>query len=86
MVISVRVQGVWVRGWAVETARELGLGGWVRNRRDGSVEAVLVGPERQVAARRCHAGPPAARVDDVRAEALDLPDPPPLGFQQRPSA
>ena len=38
-----RVQGVFSRDWAVETARELGLAGWVRNRRDGTVEAVVQG-------------------------------------------
>lgn len=43
-----RVQGVWFRGWAVDQARELGLSGWVRNRGDGSVEALLAGPESRV--------------------------------------
>ena len=46
--ITGRVQGVWYRGWTVDHARRLGLSGWVRNRRDGSVEAVLSGPEQVV--------------------------------------
>ncbi len=65
--IQGRVQGVWYRGWAVAEADELGLSGWVRNRRDGSVEALISGPEPAVRAmiERCRRGPPAARVDDV---------------------
>jgi len=38
------VQGVWFRKWTVETAKLLGLGGWVRNRRNCAVEAVFSGP------------------------------------------
>ena len=52
--ISGRVQGVWYRGWAVENATARGLRGWVRNRRDGKVEALLIGP-----ADRCVSGGPA---------------------------
>ena len=62
--IKGRVQGVWYRGWTVDQARRLGLSGWVRNRRDGSVEAVFSGPEQAVRAaiELCRQGPPAARV------------------------
>ncbi|MCH8183307.1 MAG: acylphosphatase [Proteobacteria bacterium] len=62
-----RVQGVWYRGWAVDTARALGLRGWVRNRGDGRVEALIAGPaesvERMIDA--CREGPPGARVTNV---------------------
>ncbi len=66
--IEGRVQGVWFRGWAVRTAEELDLSGWVRNRRDGSVEAVFSGAPDAVAdlLRRCGKGPPYARVARVR--------------------
>ena len=43
VVISGRVQGVWYRGWVVDEALARGLDGWVRNRRDGTVEAVFQG-------------------------------------------
>ncbi len=67
VVISGRVQGVWYRGWTVGEATRAGLKGWVRNRRDGAVEAVFVGPATAVDAMiaACRNGPPSARVDDV---------------------
>jgi acylphosphatase len=83
LVIHGRVQGVWYRGWAVDTARSLGLAGWVRNRRDGTVEGVVQGEEgaveRFIALAR--EGPPAARV-----ERIDMNDAEPAtlaGFEQR---
>ena len=80
-----RVQGVWYRGWAVREAQALGLRGWVRNRSDGSVEAVLFGEAAAVRAmvERCRAGPPAARVEEVE-EAVE-PGPAPDGFGQAPT-
>lgn len=62
-----RVQGVGFRAWVELTAVELGVGGWVRNRRDGSVEALLAGPEEVVLTmiERCRGGPPGARVEAV---------------------
>lgn len=85
LVIHGRVQGVWYRGWAVEEARALDLDGWVRNRRDGSVEALIAGPDAAVAEMivRCRAGPPAARVERVEVEDSD--EAVPLGFAQRPT-
>lgn len=67
------VQGVWYRGWTVETARALGLDGWVRNRRDGSVEALVSGSQDAIDAlvTRCRKGPPAARVDRVEVESAE---------------
>ena len=65
--ITGRVQGVAFRASTVAIAWELGLGGWVANQADGSVEAVAEGDDAAVAAfvRWCHHGPPAARVDHV---------------------
>lgn len=77
-----RVQGVWFRGWAVDEASALGLRGWVRNRRDGSVEALLIGSEAAVETMvlRCHDGPPGSRVDHVaRVTAHDDGS---VGFRQ----
>ena len=62
-----RVQGVGFRAWTEYTARERGLQGWVRNRRDGAVEALFVGAEDAVAAMiaACRQGPGGCRVDGV---------------------
>jgi len=80
--ISGRVQGVWFRGWTAQTAEALGLSGWVRNRRDGTVEAVFSGEEAMVdqMIAACHIGPAHADVDvvDVSTE----PDFDDIGFQQ----
>jgi acylphosphatase len=83
--ITGRVQGVWYRGWTVDRARELGLSGWVRNRRDGSVEAVLAGDEAAVddMLARLREGPPAARVDDVAVEHAAPPEE--AEFRQMPT-
>ena len=80
-----RVQGVWFRGWAVDAATALGLSGWVRNRRDGSVEILAEGSEEAIAAlvEQCRRGPSAARVERIEAEESDEPAPP--GFVQRPT-
>jgi acylphosphatase len=67
VVVSGRVQGVGFRAWTEYTALERGLQGWVRNRRDGSVEAVFIGPAERVTAMiaLCHEGPAGARVATV---------------------
>lgn len=67
VVIRGRVQGVGYRAWTEVTALERGIEGWVRNRRDGSVEALFSGPEDDVAAMiaECRRGPPGAWVDAI---------------------
>lgn len=67
VVVHGRVQGVFFRGSTVERAREIGVNGWVRNRSDGTVEAVFEGSAAQVQEmlRFCREGPPWARVDRV---------------------
>jgi acylphosphatase len=66
-----RVQGVGFRYWTRRTATARDLEGWVRNRRDGSVEAVFAGDEDAVAdmINLCRRGPDAARVEKVEEQA-----------------
>lgn len=75
VVIEGRVQGVWYRGWTVEQARARGLAGWVRNRRDGTVEALFSGPAAAVddMIAACRQGPAMARVEAVQASPADSP-------------
>lgn len=63
-----RVQGVGYRAWAVDEAMRRKLRGWVRNRRDGSVEALIIGDADAIAGMvtACRMGPPLARVTDVQ--------------------
>jgi acylphosphatase len=70
LVIAGRVQGVGFRYAFADEARGRGLGGWVRNRRDGCVEALVSGPAPAVEAMIAWArvGPPAARVSSVDIE------------------
>jgi acylphosphatase len=72
VVIRGRVQGVGYRMAAYQKALGLGLCGWVRNQRDGSVEAELHGDEPKVDAmiEWCRQGPPLARVNDVQTEDI----------------
>jgi acylphosphatase len=65
-----RVQGVGYRAWVEHRARAHALEGWVRNRRDGSVEALFSGPEDVVSnmVASCRRGPSSARVDAVQVE------------------
>ena len=72
MVVHGRVQGVGYRAWAHHQAELHGLAGWVRNRSDGSVEAVICGPSDlvQVMLKTCHDGPRHAEVESVEAEPL----------------
>lgn len=83
--ITGRVQGVGYRDWLVRQAAAAGLDGWVRNRADGSVEALLSGEEAAIgavllAARR---GPALARVDGIEEHFAEPPTEP--GFGRRPT-
>lgn len=73
MRVTGRVQGVAYRAWARGEAKALGLRGWVRNRGDGSVEAVVAGPEAAVEEMitAMGEGPGAARVTDVWTDPVD---------------
>ena len=68
--ITGRVQGVGYRAWVEHRAKACGVHGWVRNRRDGSVEAVFAGSAELVSEMiaSCWRGPSSARVDLVREE------------------
>ena len=86
LLVRGRVQGVFFRAWTVKAASASGLVGWVRNRKDGDVEAVVQGNEAAVGQfiKDVWIGPPSARVDDVDitdhlAVAID-------SFEQRPDA
>jgi acylphosphatase len=70
------VQGVWFRQSCRRVAVDLGLAGWVRNRPDGTVEAVFEGPEADVAkaVAWCRVGPPAAEVS-----AIEVTEEAPIG-------
>jgi acylphosphatase len=74
--IEGRVQGVWYRGWTVQEACRRGLSGWVRNRSDGSVEALFSGPVQVVEdmVQRCWNGPPAARPTSVFSRPSEPPE------------
>ncbi len=71
--VTGRVQGVSFRYHTVRQAERLGLTGWVRNHEDGSVRLEAQGPEPAVEelVRWLHHGPPAARVDGVRVDAVE---------------
>jgi acylphosphatase len=66
--ITGRVQGVGYRAWVDHQAKNHNLEGWVRNRRDGSVEALFAGRAEIVSelVARCRRGPSSARVDSVQ--------------------
>ncbi len=84
VVISGRVQGVWFRSWMEQQAVRRGLDGWVRNCRDGSVEAVFQGEDAVVDAmiEACRDGPQFAAVTGVEQHSYDEPVAP--GFVVRP--
>jgi acylphosphatase len=87
--IAGRVQGVGYRDFVRSEAEARGLIGWVRNRRDGTVEAMVSGVadavDELIAA--CWRGPPGARVADIQIERAPADaDLPALGFAIRPTA
>jgi len=86
VVISGRVQGVGFRAFVEREAEALRLEGWVRNRRDGTVEAVFAGDEGEIQhiLMELNAGPPAAAVTDVRTGPYEGPIP--TGFSSLPTA
>jgi acylphosphatase len=85
LVIHGRVQGVWYRESMRLEAERLNVTGWVRNRDDGAVEAVVQGEEDAVAAliTWCRKGPPAARVEDIEITVAEGEF---SGFERKPSA
>ncbi|CAM6010971.1 unnamed protein product [Sphagnum balticum] len=85
VIIQGKVQGVFYRKWTVHTAKELGLNGWVRNCRNGSVEAVFSGASSTVdnMIEKCRNGPSLAQVTGITVSSWDTPVPP--GFEQKPT-
>ena len=83
--ISGRVQGVGYRSWVLRNAKKLGLTGWVRNRKEGTVEALFAGDQAAVEAmiEGCADGPLAAHVSKVERKLCDIP--PPGDFTQLPT-
>ncbi len=73
VIVTGRVQGVGFRYFVEREALKIGIHGWVRNRRDGNVEAVFAGTPEQVEAMlaSCRKGPPASRVEKI--EMADAP-------------
>ncbi|UPY36227.1 acylphosphatase [Sediminicoccus sp. KRV36] len=84
--IAGRVQGVGFRDWLLREARTHGISGWVRNRADGTLEALLAGEEDALNAvlTACRRGPPLARVERIEESFAEPPAGP--GFIRRPSA
>ncbi len=76
LIVRGRVQGVGFRYFVAGEAEVSGLEGWVRNRRDGSVEAVVAGEERLVDGmiEALRHGPPVSRVDGIEVTAASAAD------------
>ena len=86
LVIHGRVQGVGYRAWLTAAANRLGVSGWVRNRQDGSVEALLAGETDAIEelARACRRGPRLAMVSEIHEHPAEAPAEP--GFRERGDA
>lgn len=78
IIVTGTVQGVGYRAWAQANATSQGLRGLVRNRKDGSVQALLAGPKERIEAfaAACRAGPTLARVENVTVKEIDPSDVP----------
>lgn len=85
LIISGRVHGVGFRAWLEDQARALDLSGWVRNRADGTVEALVAGDSAAVEEllRACRRGPRLAHVTRIDEELAEPPDGP--GFRCLPT-
>jgi acylphosphatase len=85
LILSGRVQGVGFRDWMVSRAQALGVSGWVRNRRDGTIEALLDGDTAAVEEllRACRRGPRLAGVAAIDEELVEPPGEP--GFRKLPT-
>jgi acylphosphatase len=83
--IEGQVQAVGYRNFIIEEARKLGVDGWVRNRSDGSVEALVSGETKAVEAliALCAKGPEGSRIKHIDMENVETPDE--KGFNRRPS-
>ncbi len=88
LLVRGQVQGVGFRAWTQHQAELRSLSGWVRNRRDGNVEALVAGPAEAVdlMVEACRAGPMTARVDAVEVEAADPAEAGAGGFAVRATA
>ena len=85
VVIAGRVHGVGYRDWMVHTAQAMGVSGWVRNRRDGTVEALVDGETAAVEEflRACRRGPRTALVESITEDLAEPPEAP--GFLRLPT-
>lgn len=86
LVVTGRVQNMFYRDWFAAGARALGLDGWIRNRADRSVEAVVEGPSEMIDSivAKARQGSPASRVADVIVSD-DAPAETLVGFAKRPT-
>jgi acylphosphatase len=76
LIIAGRVYGVGYRNWMARKAQDLCLSGWVRNRPDGAVEALIAGDTAAVEemARLCRRGPRMAEVSSIEEEMAEAPE------------